>query len=87
MPRRKKREPDGQGPESAGQSGDIQQMNNAAETDSESVEELAEEGNAFEAAAVQGVENAKDPDTSEVTTREAPEDDVPREYDEDEHVA
>ncbi len=36
------------GSESAGQSGDIQQMPNAAEADSESVEELAEEGNAFE---------------------------------------
>jgi hypothetical protein len=34
------------------------------------------------------VENAKDADVSEVTTREVPEDDVPGEYlDEDEHVA
>src|SRR6266487_3137633 len=49
---------------SAGQSGDIQQMRNAAEADSESVEELAEEGNAFEADAVEGVEDAKDPDVS-----------------------
>jgi hypothetical protein len=65
---------------SAGQSGDIQQMRNAAEADSESVEELAEEGNAFEADAVEGVEDAKDPDVSEVTTREVPEDDVPSEY-------
>jgi hypothetical protein len=52
------------------------------------VEELLEEGNAFEADAVLGVENAKDPDVSEVTTREVPEDDVPAEYlDDDEHVA
>jgi hypothetical protein len=36
-------------------------------------------GNAFEANAVQGVENAKPPDVSEVT-REVPEDDVPEEY-------
>jgi hypothetical protein len=41
---------------------------------------LAEEGNAFEADAVQGVEDAKPPDVSEVTTREVPEDDVPAEY-------
>jgi len=50
------------------------------DADSESVEELVEEGNAFEAAAVAGVENAKDPDVSEVTTHEVPEDDVPSEY-------
>ena len=64
-------------------------MPNAPEADSESVEELAEEGNAFEADAVQGVEDANDPDVSEVTTRQVPEDDVPAEYlnDEDEHVA
>ena len=73
----------------AGQSGDIQQIPNTASADSESVEELLDEGNAFEADAVLGVENAKEPDVSEVTTREVPEDDVPREYqtDEDEHVA
>jgi hypothetical protein len=52
------------------------------------VEELLEEGNTFEADAVAGVENAKDPDASEVTTRQVPEDDVPQEYlDDDEHVA
>jgi hypothetical protein len=62
---------------SAGQSGDIQGMSRPAEADSESVEELVEEGNAFEASIVNGVENAKDPDVSEVTTRQVPEDDVP----------
>jgi hypothetical protein len=76
------------GPNSAGQSGDIQQISDAADADSESVEELLEEGNVFEAGIVQGVENAKDPDISEVTTREVPEDDVPEEYlNDDEHVA
>lgn len=68
------------GPDSAGQSGDTQELSNVAESDSESVEELAEEGNALEAAAVEGVEDAKTPDESEVTTREVPEDDVPGEY-------
>jgi hypothetical protein len=66
--------------ESAGQSGDIQGMSRPAEADSESVEELVEEGNSFEASIVEGVENAKDPDVSEVRTREVPEDDVPEEY-------
>ncbi len=85
----KRREDDELGPNSAGQSGEIQQMPNAAESDSESVEELVEEGNAFEADAVEGVEDASDHDVSEVTTRQVPEDDVPAEYlnDEDEHVA
>ncbi len=80
---------DEQGADSAGQSGDSQQTPDIASADSESVKELLEEGNSFEADAVLGVENAKDPDVSEVTTREVPEDDVPPEYlnDEDEHVA
>lgn len=42
------------------------------DADSESVKELVEQGNAFEAAAVDGVQNAKDPDVSEVTTRQVP---------------
>ncbi len=73
----------------SGQAGDNQQISNIADADSESVEELIEEGNAFEADAVQGVQDAKDPDVSEVTTRQVPEDDVHAEYqdDEDEHVA
>lgn len=49
--------------------------------DSESPEELLEEGQAFEAGIVSGVENAPDPDQGEVRTREMPEDDVPEEYD------
>jgi hypothetical protein len=65
---------------SAGQSGDNQGMSRPAEADSESVEELLEEGNAFEASIVDGVENSKDPDVSEVTTRQVSEDDVPEEY-------
>jgi hypothetical protein len=85
MPDRKQ---DELGPDSAGQSGDIQQLPDAAEADSESVEELVEEGNAFEADAVQGVEEGKTPDVSEVTTREVPEDDVPPEYqDNDRNIA
>jgi hypothetical protein len=80
MAKRKRNHRDELGPDSAGQSGDTQQISDAAEADSESVEELVEEGNAFEAGIVRGVENAKDADVSEVTTHEVPEDDVPEEY-------
>lgn len=68
------------GPESAGQSGDTQGLSDVAESDSESVTELLEEGQYFEAEAVRGVENAPDADVSEVHTHEVPEDDVPGEY-------
>lgn len=50
------------------------------EADSESVDELLEEGNAFEAGVVEGVEDAEDHGVREVRTREVPEDDVPGEY-------
>jgi hypothetical protein len=69
----------GFGPDSGGQSGDVQGLSRAASADSESVEELVEEGQAFEAEAISGVENALDPDESEVTTKQVPEDDVPLE--------
>ena len=68
------------GPDSAGQSGAIQQISDTAIADSESVEELVEEGNAFEATVIYGVENARDQGMSEVITHEVPEDDVPGEY-------
>jgi len=67
-------------PDSGGQSGDTQGLSNVAEAGSESVAELLEEGQAFEAEAIGGVENAPDPDVSEVHTRQVPEDDVPSEY-------
>lgn len=80
MPGRRNLDQDEPGPDTAGQSGDTQGLPDVADVDSESVEELEEEGDAFEAGIVEGVENAKDPDVSEVTTREVPEDDVPEEY-------
>ena len=49
--------------------------------DPESPKELLEEGQTFEAEIVESVQNAPDPDRSEVKTREVPEDDVPPEYD------
>jgi hypothetical protein len=68
--------------ETGGQSGDTQGLSKRESVDSESVEELVEEGQAFEAEVVEGVEDAPDPDVSEVKTHEVPEDDVPSEYDE-----
>ena len=65
------------GSETAGQSGDLQGLSNAELADSESVVELVEEGQAFEAGVVSGVENAPDADQSEVKAREVPEEDVP----------
>ena len=65
---------------SAGQSGDLQGLSNTASADSESVDELIEEGNAFEAEVVSGVEAADRGDEEEVHTHEVAEDDVPEEY-------
>ena len=70
----------GTGPGSAGQSGDTQGMSDIADADSESVEELLEEGQYFEAEAVRAVEDAPDADVEEVHTHQVPEDDVPLEY-------
>jgi hypothetical protein len=49
--------------------------------DSESADELLEEGQTFEAGIVSGVEDAGDADQGEVRTHEVPQDDVPEEYD------
>src|ERR1700690_1228306 len=65
---------------SGGQSGDLQGLSDTASADSESVDELLEEGNAFEAEVVEGIENVPDADQGEVKTHEVPEDDVPEEY-------
>jgi hypothetical protein len=70
----------GLGAESGGQSGDTQGLSRRSYDDSESVEELMEEGQYMEAEAVSGVENAPDADQGEVHTREVLEDDVPEEY-------
>jgi N utilization substance protein A len=71
---------EGLGPESAGQSGDNQGLSDLADADSETVDELTEEGQAFEAEVISGVEDAPDADQGEVRTHEVPEDDVPEEY-------
>ncbi|HMD40402.1 MAG TPA: hypothetical protein VKH15_14055 [Candidatus Acidoferrum sp.] len=73
-------EPNGLGARSGGQSGDLQGLSGIAGADSESVDELLEEGNAFEAEIVKGVQDVPDADEGEVRTHEVPEDDVPEEY-------
>ena len=61
------------------QSGDLQGLSDIEAANSESVDELLEEGNSFEADVVSGVERAGD-NNEEVHTHEVPEDDVPEEY-------
>jgi len=72
--------PKGLGAQSGEQSGDLQGLSNVQGADSESVDELLEQGNAFEADVVKGVEDAGDADEGEVRTHEVPQDDVPGEY-------
>ena len=68
------------GTDSAGQSGDTQGLSDIAEANGESVRELLEEGQTFEAEAIGGVEDAPDADVAEVRTKQVLEDDVPLEY-------
>ena len=62
------------------QSGDLQGLPDTATADPESVRELAEEGQFFEASVVNGVENAPPADAGPVKVRRRREDDVPPEY-------
>jgi hypothetical protein len=55
-------------------------LSDTEDTGSESVTELLEEGQYFEASVISGIENAPAADVAEVKTREVPEDDVPAEY-------
>ncbi len=70
----------GLGPNAGGQSGDVQGLSEDAGADSESVSELAEEGQEYEAEIVGAVENVPDADRGPVRSRQAREDDVPPEY-------
>lgn len=58
----------------------MQGLGTLAEADSESARELLEEGNAFEADVVSGVEAAGDEPERKIRPRQVPEDDVPEEY-------
>jgi hypothetical protein len=62
-----------------GQSGDLQGLSRVEGAQAESVAELIEEGNPFEADALSGVEAADDSE-AEVRSHEVSEDDVPEEY-------
>ncbi len=68
------------GARSGEKSGDLQGLSNIQGADSESVDELLEEGNAFEAEVVKGVEDAEGADEGEVRTHEVPRDHVPGEH-------
>jgi len=59
---------------------DLQGISMRDRADSESVGELLEEGQTLEAEAVAGDEDALDADQGEIRTHEVPEDDVPKEY-------
>jgi hypothetical protein len=48
------------GPDSAGQSGDLQRLSTTEDADNESVEELAEADQGLEAARLEGIEDASD---------------------------
>ena len=61
-------------------SGDLQGLPEIEHLDSENLLELIEEGNAFEANVLTGIEDAEDNEGKDVHTHEVPEDDVPGEY-------
>lgn len=60
------------GQDSAGQSGDNQELSNLQESVDQSVDDLAETGQDFEANVAQGVEDAGDEPEKEVRTHEDP---------------
>ena len=63
----------GLGPDSADNPATCKDCRGSEVADSESVEELAEEGQDYEAGIVSGVENAPDADQGQIKTREVPE--------------
>jgi hypothetical protein len=74
-------DPKGLGSKSGGQSGDLQGLSDIEGASSESVDELLEEGNAFEAEVVKGVEDAPDADQGEVRTHQRPQEkDLPEDF-------
>jgi len=76
-------DPKGLGLKSGGQSGDLQGLSKVESADSESVGELLEEGNAFEAEIVKGVQDAPDADEGEVQTHQEREEDLSEDFNED----
>jgi hypothetical protein len=66
--------------ESAGQSGDLQGLSDSQSADSESVRELVEEGQYYEAGIVDAVENAPPAEAGPLHPRKRQEDDLRPEY-------
>jgi hypothetical protein len=66
--------------DSVEQSGDLQGLSGDPDADSESVRELVEEGQFYEAEVISGVENAPLADAGPVRVHRRREDDVPPEY-------
>jgi N utilization substance protein A len=60
------------GPDSGGQSGDVTGLDEEPEASSDSVEDLVESGQYYEAEVVEGIEDAPLADEAEVTTHERP---------------
>jgi len=74
----------GLGPRAGGQSGDIQGLPAYEQSGPESVEELAEEGQDYEAEVICAVENVPNPDEGGLRSHTFREDDVPPESPENE---
>jgi hypothetical protein len=68
------------GPDTGGQSGDLQGLSGREEASAESVRELIEEGQFHEASLVEAIENAPSPDEGPLHPRRRSEDDLPPEY-------
>jgi hypothetical protein len=68
----------GTGSAAAGQAGDLQGLARNPDADSQSVEELVQEGQFHEAEVISGIENAPEPDREEVHTHEPPSERNPR---------
>jgi hypothetical protein len=68
------------GSAAAGQAGDLQGLPGEEDVQNESVRELVEEGQFFEASIVEAVENAPPPEAGPLKPREIREDDIPTEY-------
>ena len=78
-PARNRKRPE-TGSAAAGQSGDLQGLPDREDVESESVSELVEEGQYYEASMVDAVENAPLPDEGPVRAHQRPEDDLAPEY-------
>lgn len=72
--------PSGEAESATEQAGDLQGLSDVPDVTSESVRELVEEGQYFEAAVVSGVEDAPEPDAGPMKTHRRRMDDVPPEY-------